>query len=393
MGGWEGGQDPCVMAAGLAAGAGSIGGAVWGGAAEADETAGEAVELQDLTENATQDESTPLLGRGRAGKPKKWRGGWSRQLNKAKTRNYYKNWGSGGRPVPITKPGYTTTAAGEVAEEPTETTPLTPKQQEIRNRVSGRPFRSYQYKYNGRTYHTTNKELSDVYNQGIRTQRNPVQLGSDHRFGSIPAEPELPFYPYTLSQNHLNPALQMSHLRSKRKMLDKNQNLVRPNYKWLRRLGLQQQDAEYVTKLKRQRNKKKAKVKAGQSPAVTAQYEPPVHIDDARTTTATTNEIFFTPQVCKMELPHEHKYLEQMKMFVKITQEVLEKSKYNPEKNSEIRCILQKYLSGHIDVTHLLRTAEMLSWLEPKQYLMNLISIVEQNRSTWYAAHWLKNQM
>ena len=283
------------MAAGLAAGAGSIGGAVWGGAAEADEVGSEAIELQDVTENATQDESTPLLGRGRAGKPKKWKGGWSRQLNKAKTRNYYKNWGSGGS-VPITKPGYTTTAAGEVVEEPTESTPLTPKQQEIRNRVSGRPFRSYQYRYKGRIYHTTNKELSDVYNQGITTQRNPVQLGESHRFGTIPAEPEVPYYPYTLSQNHLNPALQMTHLRSKRKMLDKNQNLVRPNYKWLRRLGLQNDDLQYVNSLKRERNQKKAKVTTGRQPQITATYEPPSDLETQRTTTE-TNPIFYTPQV------------------------------------------------------------------------------------------------
>ena len=74
------------MAAGLATGAGSLGGSIWGVGAEDTEAGGEAIELENVGENATQDENTPLLGTGRAGKPKKWKGGWSRQLNKAATR-------------------------------------------------------------------------------------------------------------------------------------------------------------------------------------------------------------------------------------------------------------------------------------------------------------------
>ena len=127
------------MAAGLATGAGSLGGEIWGagGAAEA-ETGGEEIELQNVGETATQDEHTPLRGSGKAGRPKKWKGGWSRLLNKQSTRNYYKNWGSNSRgTVPITMPGYASTPAGEVAEEATEATPLTPnnKKFEIECRV------------------------------------------------------------------------------------------------------------------------------------------------------------------------------------------------------------------------------------------------------------------
>jgi len=142
------------MAAGLAAGTGAFGGTIWLGAAtSAEDAATEDIELNTINEQATQDESTPLLGRGRAGKPKKWKGGWSKLLNKQSVRNYYKKRGnSEGGSVPISAPDNTTTTT---SEEPTETTPLTPKQNEIRNRVSGRPIRSYQYQYKGRTYHTT----------------------------------------------------------------------------------------------------------------------------------------------------------------------------------------------------------------------------------------------
>jgi len=247
------------MAAGLGAGAGSLGGAIWGAGTSAEaETGGEEIELGTIGEQATQDENTPLLGTGRAGRPKKWKSGWSRLLNRQKTRNYYKNFGSNrGASVPITKPGYISTAAGDVVEEPNEQTPLTPKQQEVRNRVSGRPFRSYQYTYDGKRYHTTNEELARVYNQGIQTQRNPVQYGDDHRFGSIPAKPELPYYPYTLNQNYLNPALQMSHIRSTNQMFNKQGQLTKPNYKWLRNLGLRPEDDTYVRNLKRQRNQQK----------------------------------------------------------------------------------------------------------------------------------------
>jgi len=246
-----------------------------------------------------------LYWRGKAGRHRKWNSGWSRLLNKQKIRNYYKNWGSNeGTSVPITAPGYTSTPAEEVVEEPTEETPLTPKQQEVRNRVQGRPFRSYQYSYEGKTYHTTNQQLSEVYNQGIPTQRQPVHLGDTHRFGSIPEETELPYYPYTLNnQTHLNPALQMTHLRTKQKMLDKPGTLVRPNYKWLKRLGLKSQDLTYFNSLKRQRNKNRQQTAT--QPTVTGVVEDSRDYEKARTglgSTATsrptTNDIiFYTPQV------------------------------------------------------------------------------------------------
>ena len=58
-----------------------------------EETGTEDVELTKLGENATQDESAPLLGSGRAGRPNKWKGVWSSLPNKQSTSNYYKNWG------------------------------------------------------------------------------------------------------------------------------------------------------------------------------------------------------------------------------------------------------------------------------------------------------------
>lgn len=225
--------------------------------------------------------------------------GWSRLLNKQSTRNYYKNWGSNqGGSVPKTAPGYSSTPAEEVAEEATEETPLTPQQQEVRNRVAGRPFRSYQYNYKGKIYHTTNKQLSDVYNQGISTQRQPIQFVSDHRFGSIPEQTELPYYPYTLQNNHLNPALQ--------KMLDKSGKLVRPNYKWLKRLGLKPQDQKFVNNLKRLRQQKGT---SDQQPQVTARVEDTRDYNAERTGLGSvsssrpeTNNVFiYTPQVRRNE--------------------------------------------------------------------------------------------
>jgi len=377
------------MAAGLAAGTGSLGGAIWGAGAEDAEAGGEAIEQENVGENATQDENTPLLGTGRAGKPKKWKGGWSRQLNRASTRNYYKNWGSSsGRPTPLTKPGYTTTAAGDVVEEPTEQTPLTPKQQEIRNRVSGRPFRSYQYTYGGKTYHTTNEQLANVYNQGITTQRQPVSFGPEHRFGTIPEQPELPYYPYTLSQNHLNPALQMSHIRSNNKMLNKQGELVRPNYKWLKRLGLQEKDNAYVKNLKRDRNKKKAKVTTAQRPQVNAVVED--HNDYSRNVPKTpvkqpTQQIY-TPQVRKMDIPADHKYFKELDEFKNICINVLSKSKYDPEKNAIIRGVLSEYLDGKSDALHMLRSAKKLMWLPPQQFLPGPFSALIGSKSGSSAA-------
>jgi len=100
-------------------------------------------------------------------------------------------------------------------------------------------------------------------------QRSPIQFPDSHRFGSIPKETESPYYPYTLKQDCTNPALRMTHLRMKNQMLDKTGYLVRLNYKWLKRLGLTQQDTQFVNNLKRLRNQKRLTRPTTQQPAKT----------------------------------------------------------------------------------------------------------------------------
>jgi len=88
-------------------------------------------------------------------------------------------------------------------------------------------------------------------------------------------------------------------------MLDKSGKLVRPNYKWLTRLGLKLQDQKFVNNLKRLRQQKVTKVKQAQ---VTATYESTLDYDNdwyglssvENARPATNDVLFYTPQVCSI---------------------------------------------------------------------------------------------
>jgi len=50
-----------------------------------------------------------------------------------------------------------------------------------------------------------------------------------------------------------------------------------------------------------------------------------------------------------MNLPKDHKYLEQLRKFVVITEDVLGKSRYHPDKCPEVKELLQEYIDGNYD--------------------------------------------
>jgi len=89
----------------------------------------------------------------------------------------------------------------------------------------------------------------------------------------------------------------MERLEAPVKMLDNQGNLVRPNYKWLRRLGLQTDDKQYVQTLKRQRNQKKAKPTQAKRPKVTATVEDTNNYVREIPKPTIQQPILYTPQV------------------------------------------------------------------------------------------------
>ena len=172
-------------------------------------------------------------------------------------------------------------------------------------------------------------------------------------------------------------------------MLNKQGELVRPNYKWLRRLGLRDDDAAYVTNLKRQRNQKKAKkTPRKQRPQVTATVHDANTYDRGTPVTTKPQHTIFTSQVRNMET----KYKDELELANSILTAKLDGTRYDIANNQEVKEALKELLAGQADVLHYLRTVKQLRWMTPLHFLQHLIVMVDQNRTAWYAAKWINKQ-
>jgi len=86
------------------------------------------------------------------------------------------------------------------------------------------------------------------------------------------------------------------------------------------------------------------------------------------------------------------KYTNELNEANSIVTTKLKGSRYDIDKNTDVRIALQDVMTGKMDVLQYHRIVIKCKWMPPPMFLENIIMSTENNRMNWYAVHWLNKK-